>query len=180
MATNPDPDRQKLVIMLCGLPGSGKSTVAELLAERLDGAEVLAIDDIGPRKDRHEAFRRRLDRVSEHSSYIVLDGTFFRRELRDSVRALGYRILLVYLKCPLRVCLQRNESRQETVDSGGVIVMHHRFQPPDADEAPVVLHTERIAPQVAARLIDRAINLVQGGGPARRPGPGGGLSSEPA
>lgn len=166
--------------MLCGLPGSGKSTIAEYLAERLEGADVLSIDDIGPRKDMHEAFRRQLDRVAERSRHIILDGSFFRRELRDSVRALGYQVLLVYLKCPLRVCLQRNESRREAIDSGGVIVMHHRFQPPDADESPVVLHTERIAPQVSARLIHRAIDLVRGGGPARRPGASGDLSSEPA
>ncbi|NIV25361.1 MAG: AAA family ATPase [Gemmatimonadetes bacterium] len=169
------------MIMLCGLPGSGKSTIAGALAERLGSTEVLAIDDIGARKDRREALKQRLDRAASRSSYIILDGAFFRRELRDGVRGLGYAVLLVYLKCPLRVCLQRNESRQETIDSGGVIVMHHRFQPPAADESPVVLPTERIAPEVAARLIHRAIDLVRDSGPAGRLGPrGGGLSGDPA
>ncbi len=146
--------------MLCGLPGSGKSTVAAALAERLEGAVTLDGESIAVRKDRLETLRDTLDEVGRSNRYIILDGTFFRREQRDTVRMLGYPVLLAYLKCPLRVCLQRNEMRDGMTDSGAVIVMHHRFQEPEIDETPVVIYSERVTTDVAARLIHRAVRLV--------------------
>jgi predicted kinase len=148
--------------MLCGLPGSGKSTVAAALAGRLEGAVVLDSESVTVRKDRLETLRRTLDEVAASHRYVILDGTFFRREQRDTVRMLGYPVLLAYLKCPLRVCLQRNEVRDGVADSGAVIVMHHRFQEPEIDETPVVIHSERVTADVAARLIHRAVGLVSG------------------
>lgn len=155
--------------MLCGLPGSGKSSVAAALARRLgDGdVEVLSTETIGTRQDRYGELRERLDELAGRRRYVILDGSFFRRELRDAVRATGYPVLLAYLKCPLRVCLHRNEMRDSVVDSGGVIVMHHRFEAPEDDESPVIIQTEQVTPEVAGRLVYRAVNLVESTGTRR-------------
>ena len=152
--------------MLCGLSGSGKSTVAGQLAERLEDVEVVDADAVGIRKGHYENLKARVDGLADTRRYVVLDGAFFRREVRDAVRLMGYPVLLVYLKCPLRVCLQRNELRSETTDSGAVIVMHGRFEEPDADESPVVVSTEQVTPDVGARLVLQSIGLAREGGGA--------------
>ena len=149
--------------MLCGLPGSGKTTLATQLAARLEDAEVVEAEAVGARKGQYEKLKARLDGLAAERSYIILDGAFFRREVRQAVYGMGFAVLLVYLKCPLRVCLQRNELRNEAIDSGGVIVLHQRFQPPDQDESPVVVHTEQVTADVAARLAHRAIDLIRSG-----------------
>jgi tRNA uridine 5-carbamoylmethylation protein Kti12 len=164
MMGEPRGDGRSILIMLCGLPGSGKSTVAEQLAERLEDVEVVDADAVGVRKGHYENLKALVDGLADTQRYVVLDGAFFRREVRDAVRLMGYPVLLVYLKCPLRVCLQRNELRGEGTDSGAVIVMHGRFEEPEADESPVVVPTERVTPEVGTRLVLQSIYQAREGG----------------
>jgi tRNA uridine 5-carbamoylmethylation protein Kti12 len=160
--------------MLCGIPGSGKTTLAAELRARLGEAEVVTADLVATRKGHYENLKQRLDEAADRQRYVILDGTFFRRELRDAVRAMGYPVVLAYLKCPLRVCLQRNEGRSEGIDSGGIILMHHRFEPPEEDEHPLVIHTERAVPSVTAALIREAVTRLEAG---RRSRPAAGDSA---
>ncbi len=136
------------------------------MAERLEDVEVVDADAVGVRKGHYENLKARVDGLADARRYVVLDGAFFRREVRDAVRLMGYPVLLVYLKCPLRVCLQRNELRGETTDSGAVIVMHGRFEEPDADESPVVVSTEQVTSDVAGRHVLQSIDLAREGGGA--------------
>ena len=121
-------------------------------------------DAVGVRKGHYENLKARVDGLADTRRYVVLDGAFFRREVRDAVRLMGCPVRLVYLKCPLRVCLQRNELRDEGTDSGAVIVMHGRFEEPEADESPVIVPTEQVTPDVGTRLVIQSIDFDQQGG----------------
>lgn len=144
------------VIVLCGLPGAGKSTVAAHLARQLGDAEVIATDVMGGHRP-YERLRRRLAGLAGRRRYVVLDGTFYSRRHRDAVRAMGYPILLTYLTCPLEVCLLRNTMRPRGIPEGGVRGIARRFEAPTAEEGPLRVPTHRIGPQAAARRIYRAV-----------------------
>lgn len=44
-AAPPPPHRRLLLLAVCGLPGSGKSRLAQLLQQQLPGAQAVAFDD---------------------------------------------------------------------------------------------------------------------------------------
>src|SRR6056297_1237834 len=82
------------VVVVCGLPGVGKTTVAEDIAERLDGRllrtdvirkEILSDPDYTEEEARmvyRELFDRASDRIEDGTS-AVLDGTFKEEGYRD-------------------------------------------------------------------------------------------------
>jgi aminoglycoside phosphotransferase family enzyme/predicted kinase len=83
-----------MLIVISGLPGTGKSSVAKKLAQEL-GAKVLSTDEMRKRVLRElgyterkkkqvyeEMFRIARDLLDKEED-VVLDGTFFRKEWRD-------------------------------------------------------------------------------------------------
>ncbi|WP_101294559.1 AAA family ATPase [Halegenticoccus soli] len=142
-----------MIVVLCGPPGSGKTTVATRLWDRLAAAghsfELLHSDDFS---------RRPYDRMSERvadapGSNWLLDGTFYRREWRERFRDLG-DAKVVYLAADLETCLRRNEERAEPIDERGVRAIYRRFEEPDAD---VTIDTDEVSPERAVDRLCRAI-----------------------
>ena len=116
------------VILLTGLSGSGKSTIAKLLAERLtgiddrgvtllDGDEVRLILSSGlgfSREDREMNVRRIgwvASLVASHGAIAVCAPIApyaeMRAEMRERAEAVG-RFLLVHVSTPLEVCEARD------------------------------------------------------------------------
>jgi adenylylsulfate kinase len=118
------PPSKGVTIWFTGLPCSGKTTVADRVAdllrsrgypvERLDGDVVRRslTKDLGfSRQDREENLRRitELARQLTESGKIVL-ATFVSpyRDRRDKTRAAIPAFFEVYARCPLEVCIQRD------------------------------------------------------------------------
>ena len=125
----------KLVVTIGGLMGTGKSTVASLLAEQLR-AELLQTDcirndlyarddGVGYGKGKYSPeIRNRVYSVMfgavrsslELNPTIVLDGTFATEDLRNAVRAIaeeaGAKWLHVECYCPKEVSIQRIVKRR--------------------------------------------------------------------
>ena len=113
------------LIVVCGLPGSGKTTLAKALEERLDAIrfcadewlEALALDLYDEeRRARIESLQWKLSRelLARGSIVIIEWGTWGRSErdaLREGARALGAAVELRYLHAPEQVLLDRIRRR---------------------------------------------------------------------
>jgi predicted kinase len=135
--------------LMCGLPFSGKTTLARALVEHLNCGYV-SLDDINEERGlaggaavpveewerTHQIALGRLDALMEQGVDVVLDDTNNLRILRDRFRntALGhgYATRLLYLVPPAAVIRART-----TVGTGYRTL--DIFQAPQPDESPIVL-----------------------------------------
>ena len=113
--------------VVCGLPGVGKTTVAETVADRVDGRllrtdvvrkEILADPDYTEEEFRlvyDELFDRTRETIESGRS-VVLDGTFQdesrRTRAADLAATLDTEFRLVKVECAERVVRDRIESRE--------------------------------------------------------------------
>lgn len=116
-----------MLVVVCGLPGAGKSTVSRRIADTLDG-HLLRTDVV--RKELFpdpeytaeesssvytEVLARARDRIAARE-HVVLDGTFRRESLRNRVVSVAteasvpYR--LVHVQCAESVVKERIAARE--------------------------------------------------------------------
>ena len=136
-----NPGDAVALVVVCGLPGVGKTTVAERVADHVDGA-VLRTDVI--RKELFdepeyseaeteavytELISRARDRVTAGSS-VVLDATFANARFREDVREVGSRVAdafaLVEVVCEESVVERRIERRDGISDADFEIHLHFK------------------------------------------------------
>ncbi|MBI5739171.1 MAG: adenylyl-sulfate kinase [Nitrospirae bacterium] len=114
------------VIWITGLPGSGKSTVASALKDKIPHAEILRMDDlrrvVTPEPTYSEEEREHLYRslvymaktLYELGHTVIIDATGNRKSWRELARNLVPDFFEIHLKCPLEVCMERESSRTDT------------------------------------------------------------------
>lgn len=158
------PDSRARLIIVCGLPGSGKTTRAKLLEERLgavrlaadDWMEALALDLYDEaRRARVEALQWELGRaLLRRGVAVVIEwGTWARAErdaLRLEARALGAAVELHYLAAPPDVLfdrIQRRGRERPPIQLADIIRWGAAFQAPTAEE--MALFDPPAAPDLA-------------------------------
>jgi predicted kinase len=113
------------LIIVCGLPGAGKTTHAKRLEEKLDAIrfcpdewlEALSLDLYDEeRRAKIEALQWKLsqDLLARGFTVIIEWGTWGRSErdtLRQGARALGAAVELHYLSAPIKVLFERVQRR---------------------------------------------------------------------
>lgn len=114
-------------MVVCGLPGAGKTTVSREIAERID-AELLRTDvvredvvsdpDYTPEETRR-VYDELLDRAAaavDERGGVVLDGTFRRKHLRAAAREVAANVdatfELVKVECSAEVVRERIAARE--------------------------------------------------------------------
>jgi predicted kinase len=122
-------NNMKKLVLLIGIPGSGKTTLASTLIGK--GFERLCADDIrlelygneaeqGNPKEVFTIFFERLESLLALNKDIVIDNTNVKFEHRQQIidRANKFQytdIQLWVLDVPLAVCLERNKKRERQV-----------------------------------------------------------------
>jgi adenylylsulfate kinase len=110
-------DADACAIWITGLPGSGKTTIAEKVAGAL-GAKHLQLDRVRkvvtPNPDYSDKERGIVYASLAYMAYLLvdsIDATANRREYRDLARKLIPRFIEVYVECPIEVCMERERVR---------------------------------------------------------------------
>ena len=133
------------VVVLVGLPGSGKSTYLERL-----GVTGLSSDAIRKWLADDETIQTIHERVFETMRYLLrqrlalgrpatyIDATNLRPEERQPYigigKSYGCEIEAVFFDVPLEVCMARNGARHRIVPEAAMLQMASRLTAPEAGE----------------------------------------------
>lgn len=137
-----DPPR---LLLLIGLPGSGKSTFARehcLPVLSSDAFRVLLADDAADQTVNSRVFRLLhavlRERLELRRPLTCIDATSLTRAERrpyiEIAHELGAEINAVYFDVPLEVCLDRNSRRDRIVPLEAMLLLASRLEPPSLDE----------------------------------------------
>jgi adenylylsulfate kinase len=117
-------------VWFCGLPGSGKTTIAQGVFDRIvkrgesaQKAKLLSMDSIRKKifpeptysdQERDAAYRSFVlmgSLLSASGVSVLLDGVGHKKIWRDLARQECPKFVEVYVKCPIEICIQRETSR---------------------------------------------------------------------
>ena len=115
-----------MAIWITGLPGSGKSSIADAIKASHPDFVILRMDDL--RKtvtpepvysaaEREIVYRSLVylaRKLTELGHTVLIDATGNMRRWRELARELIPRFTEIYLKCPIEECISRERQRQET------------------------------------------------------------------
>lgn len=144
---------KRTLYVVCGVPGSGKSTAASYLSEQT-GAAVLRTDVVRKQiveepaytAEEHERtydalFDRARDTIREQS--VVLDATFCRRSRRDRAEAIarksGADVTFVRVTCDPSVRDRRIRDRTDDPSDADVRTAHEIAEAFESFERPCVV-----------------------------------------
>jgi adenylylsulfate kinase len=118
-----------IAIWITGLPGSGKSTVADEIKKLHPGFLILRMDElrkvVTPEPTYSDAERDMVYRalvylagtLTELGHSVIIDATGNLKKWRELARERIPGYTEVYLKCPLELCMEREQMRTETHDA---------------------------------------------------------------
>lgn len=163
-------------IWITGLPGSGKTTIAREVADRLKGKKVrtLQLDEIRTIVTPHPSYSEQERDIvyaflayaakvlTECSINVIIDATANRKRYRDLARQLIPRFVEVYVSCSLDTCKRREAHR---IVEFAPRKIYERSQAPDAavpgvnvpyettTDPELTIDSERVGPTEAAEII---------------------------
>lgn len=168
--------RKGFTIWLTGLSGSGKSTIAKLLAEKLQHRRVELLDGdeirqniskgLGYSKEDRDTNIRRIGYVahvlSRNGIIVIVSAISPYKAIREENRRLIKDFIEVYVNCPIEICEKRDVKGLYKKARAGEIPqftgISDPYEPPDSPE--VICYTAEESPEVCAeKIINKAKEL---------------------
>ncbi|MGZ0747669.1 AAA family ATPase [Haloparvum sp. AD34] len=141
-----------MIVILCGLPGSGKTTLATGLQRRL-AARDLTVDLLHSDDFSRRTYEQLYEHVADAGGDWILDGTFYKREWRNQFYRLD-RVFEVWVKASIDTCLRRNQQRQDPISERGVYSIQSEFERPHAD---LEIDTEALSVEEALDRLEESV-----------------------
>ncbi len=139
---------KKLIIMV-GVAGSGKTTIARDIFKRYDDVSLISSDEIrgrlglGQDSPSHAKVFKEVNEIIEtlmiiKQEVIIVDATnlkkYFRKNYIKLADKYGYEKITYVVKCDTEKCLANNERRGYTVPSDVIIRQSAYYEPPCVEE----------------------------------------------
>jgi hypothetical protein len=191
------PSRRPCLVLVVGVPGTGKSTLARGLAGDA-GMEVIRTDvvrkelaGLEPERDRaasghygpewndrtYAECLRRAEQSVARGGRVIVDGNFLKRKLRreflDMASRLGAASAVIACTVDAQTAQRRIEGRVGDASDADAAIHHlaaSRWEPPGADEAARVLDTSGTPESARAKAMAFLESLgLAGGAPLHVP-----------
>lgn len=138
-----------MLILVCGLPATGKSTIARKLAKRIN-ATILRTDEVRKKLFKNPTYSKKEKKLVYAAIFatarkllnkgenVIIDGTFYRKELREEVYKVaeytGHKIEVVECLAPedaIKGRMDRRSGRKllSDADYGVYKKIKHKFAP---------------------------------------------------
>ena len=142
----------KKLILMCGVPASGKSTIAKKLSICLNNTPIVSMDDIremlfGTRKCQKEGYLvyklavNKIIRLFSESDIVIFDATNRNAKARKQIiqdiqDCVDCCVYCIFVNTPLDVALDRNTNRDESIQVPPIVIrrMYETLQPPTNEE----------------------------------------------
>lgn len=150
---------QLMVILFCGIPGSGKTTIAQNLVGRLEKiskTKLFVSDKLKPPV--YKKFFRLIKENRGLYDFLIFDGTFYKKSWREKMKKLAGRekFLLIYIKCSLSVALKRNRKRSPSIPERAIHIIYRQMEIPK--RADLTINSGKLS---VAESVKRALRLIK-------------------
>ncbi len=129
--------------VLCGIPASGKTTLARGLAEATN-SKLYCFDDISgfnnPSKSKQLKQQMYNDVYNDllAGNSIVIDDLHTQKEWRENllfiVKDINCKKILIIMDTSLNECLSRNKKRKNRLPDFVIKLLHQRYESPSTEE----------------------------------------------
>ena len=126
--------------VLCGLPGSGKTTLSKMLSDKYSAVRY-SLDEMrtsrGENNDRKLIHSMILESLSEGFDVVYDDLNIYKTDrlnLLNSLKDIQCNKILIVMTTPLEECIIRDSDRQRKIGEKIIKYLRGRYQPPTLEE----------------------------------------------